>query len=196
MHSPASVVQSMNSSRWFVFVSISVLWSSLAVAAGSGCPEGGYSVIQSPDGGSLSLLFDQFVLEANGVKTCSLAIPLNLPAATSLGIYRVDYRGYANLSRGQAAELSVDYALGTRENGRSFRRRVRGAHEGDYVFTENLGAGLMRRVGCGDQALLNVAINLTLQTGAQPNGAMASVDSADGTAKGGLLFKLNYQPCH
>ena len=165
----------------------------------NGCSPGTYSIINAPDGSALTILFDDFSIvssEANVArKYCNLQIPLNLPAGHTLGVYRVDYRGFSRLSSRQSANLSVDYALGPRNNGRRFHRSVRGAHDGEFLFRENIGAGLMRRVGCGEAAVLNVAATLDLQTNSQPEEAMIALDSADGTARGGLVYHFNLRRC-
>ena len=53
---------------------------------GSGCPGGSASVTLSPDGKSLTLIFDQFIVEAGGPtgkridrKNCDIAIPVHVP---------------------------------------------------------------------------------------------------------------------
>lgn len=164
-----------------------------AVMAQDGCPQGTYSVVNSPDGTALSILFDAFLVSAGDEqKQCSLAVPLHLPEGYSLGVYRVDYRGYAHLARKETAELTVDYQLGPRNKGRKFRRTTKGEHDGEFLFTENIGAGLMKRVGCGDEAVLSVLVKLAL-TGAGE--AMATLDSADGVAKGGLIYYFDTKKC-
>ena len=50
----------------------------------------------------------------------------------------------------------------------------------------------MKRVGCGDEAVLNVSVKLAL-TGAGE--AMATLDSADGPAKGGLIYYFDTKKC-
>lgn len=171
-------------------------------AVPNGCPEGSYSVVNAPDGSALSILFDGFSIaagpRADGVvlrKVCNIQVPLQLPDGYSLGVYRVDYRGFAHLDPTQTAELNVAYALGLQSNGRRFQRGIRGAHDGDFAFTENIGAGLMRRVGCGDAAVLNVAATLELQAGRQPSGALVALDSVDGAPKGGLVYRFNLKKC-
>jgi hypothetical protein len=162
--------------------------------AQSACPDGAFSVSQTPDGTSLTILFDAFTVESGGsaVAHCSLSVPLALPDGYSLGVYRVDYRGYAHLARGETAELTVDYNLGKRDNGKRFRRKTSGEHDGDFIFTENIGAGLMRRVGCGEAAELNVSIDLALRS---TNGmALATLDSTDGATRG-LVYYFDLKKC-
>lgn len=166
-----------------------------ATAAQNGCPEGSYTVVVSPDRTTLSILFDKFNLESGlASKVCHISHPLNLPENMSLGVYKVDYRGFAKLAAGQEASLEVQYVLGPHgnEQGRVFRRKVKGAHEGDYFFTENIGAGQMKRVGCGADAKLNLRLALALRGGGD---AMASLDSSDGKSAA-MVYHLNLKKCH
>lgn len=168
---------------------------STGALAQQGCPEGSYSVVNSPDGTSLSILFDAFAVSSGAEqKQCNLQVPLLLPEGYSLGVYRVDYRGYANLARKEESELTVDYQLGPRNKGRRFQRKIKGETDDDFLFTENIGAGLMKRIGCGEAAVLDVSVRLTLAASGQSE-AMATLDSADGAARGGLIYYLDTKKC-
>lgn len=187
--------------RLTAFIGITLLLSTGAIAQ-SGCQQGTYAVVNSPDGSTLSILFDNFMVTASvgegtniDRKDCKLIIPLNLPAGYSLGVYKVDYRGFARLFSNQSSELTVDYALGPRNKSRRYDRKIKGPSEGDFLFTETIGAGLMKRVGCGEAAVLNVAIVLQLQTGSEPEEAMAALDSTDGAPKGGLIYHFDVKKC-
>ena len=177
-----------------------VLGFTSAAMAGEACPQGTYSVVNAPDGTSLSILFDSFSLTSDGgartsqSKECSLRVPLNLPEGYSLGVYRVDYRGFAYLQRKQTSELTVDYNLGPRGNSRHFSRKTKGTFDGEFLFTENIGAGLMKRVGCGEKAVLDVTVKLAL-VGDAPGDAMTALDSADGAARGGLIYYFDTKKC-
>ena len=163
------------------------------------CPAGSYSIVVAPDGATLSILFDKFTLDSATVteKTCHIAAPLNLPADRSIGVYKVDYRGFAKLGAKQEAELNVRYLLGPQaaEHGRNFKRKVKGPHEGDYLFSETLGEGQMKRVGCGTAAILNVNIALKLLADNHPGPAMVSLDSSDAAPRAALVYHLNLKPC-
>jgi len=171
-----------------------------AAQEANGCPEGSYSIVVSPDGATLSILFDRFTLEgrdATKSKVCRISSPLALPANQSIGVYKVDYRGFAKLVAKQEAELDVQYFLGPHDNqhGRVFKRKVRGPHEGDYLFTENIGAGQMKRVGCGTAAKLDVAVTLSLTGDVRAGEPMASLDTSDAAPGGALVFHLNLKTC-
>ena len=170
----------------------------------NGCPEGSYSIVLSPDGTALSLLFDQFTIESGRIsgseiqsKVCRISYPLKLPANNSIGVYKVDYRGFAKLAAKQQAELDVQYFLGPHDNehGRVFKRKIKGPKEGDYLFSETIGAGQMKRAGCGAAALLDVGITLSLDAKRQTVHAMASLDTTDAAPAGALVFHLNLKKC-
>lgn len=82
------------------------------------------------------------------------------------------------------------------EHGRVFKRKVKGPHEGDYFFTENIGAGQMKRVGCGIDAQLDVDITLSLDGGSGANDAMASLDTTDASPGKALIYHFNLKKCH
>ncbi len=166
------------------------------------CQGGTYSAVNVSDGGTLSILFDNFSITApagadKGVERrfCNIQVSLNLPQGYSLGVYEVDYRGFTRLSQKQQAELNVDYTVGRKNKGRGFRRRIRGAYEGEFVFSESLAPGILKRVGCGDAAVLNIAAMLELKTKSQPEEAMVVLDSIDGASQGGLVYHFDLKKC-
>lgn len=189
-------------SRMKILLACGALLALPAHAAQEGCPPGSYSVVVSPDRSTLSILFDKFNIDSGrpasatpgtASKVCHISHPLDLPENMSLGVYKVDYRGFAKLAPTEEAALEVQYALGPRgnEHGRVFKRKVKGAHEGDYFFTENIGAGQMKRVGCGAAAKLNVRIELAVNGSRD---AMASLDSSDGKGAA-MVYHLNLKKC-
>lgn len=177
----------------------------LAVVAGVALTIGASSIaraddcsattVPAPDGSALTILFDHMQVRTDhNSQTCTASAPLNLPAGYSLGVYRVDYRGFAELSEGQTAQLIVDYDLGPKGNGRHFSRKVKGPSSGDFSFTENIGAGQMKRVGCGADATLGVTVSLNL-SGKSSTAAEADLDSSDGASKRGLVYHFDLKKC-
>lgn len=170
----------------------------------NGCPEGSYSIAMSPDGTTLSILFDRFTIESGDTsvsrkprKVCRISSPLNLPANYSIGVYKVDYRGFAKLAAKQGTQLEVQYFLGPHDNehGRVFKRKIKGPHENDYWFAETIGAGQMKRVGCGTAAVLDIGITLSLEGDLRAGEAMASLDTSDAAPGGALVYHLNLKKC-
>ena len=189
----------MKSVTIIIFVCVFLVSLPVWAQETNGCPEGSYSIVMSPDGTTLSILFDQFTVESskNQRKVCRISAPLNLPSNHSIGVYKVDYRGFAKLAAKQEAQLEVQYFLGPQDNehGRVFKRKVKGPHENDYLFTENIGAGQMKRVGCGTAAVLNVSIMLGLNGNVRTGEAMASLDTTDAAGRGALVYHIDLKKC-
>ena len=150
--------------------------------------------VLAPDNSALSILFSDLTVESGGETTaeCTIDVPLQLPEGMSLGVYRVDYRGFASLAKEDVATLRVDFELGPKGNSRNFKRSVRGATEDDFIFTENIGAGLMKRVGCGVDARLRGSVSLTLDANSE---ALATLDSGDGASRRGIVYRFNLKKC-
>lgn len=170
------------------------------VVAGGGCGDISYSVVLSPDGGTLSVLFDNFtVTGGTGGQTvkagCDLQIPLALPEGYSLGVYKVDYRGFARLQPRQVADLNIDYGFGSSGRFKFFHRLIVGPMEDDYTYSETIGGGLMSRAGCGSKAVLNMSASLSVRPALQPGETVVSLDSVDGAPVGGVVFHLDRKKC-
>lgn len=167
------------------------------------CPEGAYTVVRSPDGTSLGVLFHDFSAEApQGGRaqtirtTCRIAIPLAAPEGYGLGLTSVDYRGFASLGQRQSAELAVDYEVGRGNRAPRFSRRLQGRHEGDFAFTDRLPPGRLREAGCaGTPPVLAIDASITLQTGGTPSQAMVALDTLDQSAAGALRYRFGLTPC-
>jgi hypothetical protein len=182
----------MRSAGWSVTFSVLFLAVAPAAALAAECSA---TAVSAPDGSALTILFDEMTVSGEGglSANCAIRAPLDLPAGYSLGVYRVDYRGFAHLGKGETAELSVDYNLGPKGNGRRFSRKVKGPTDEDFALRENIGAGLMKRVGCGTEAALDVEVALRLDGPAAE--AIATLDSSDGASRRGLVFHLDLKPC-
>src|SRR5262245_20839282 len=86
------------------------------VYGGTGCPSGSASVTLSADQSSLSILFDQYVVQAGGSvafdrKNCNVAVPVHIPQGYSVSVFAIDYRGFTGLPYGGRAQLNVEYFL-------------------------------------------------------------------------------------
>lgn len=158
------------------------------------CGSSDYTVVPSPDGTSISVLFDNFTASTPGNPwvSCAMHIPLNLPAGYSMGVYRMDYRGFVHAETG-GARVAVDYGLGKAQPRRHVHHFDR-ATDGDFTFTDILGAGQMRRAGCGESAALNLTATLMLPRDRNPGQSQLTLDSVDGAA-GGVTFLVDLKPC-
>lgn len=165
---------------------------------GSGCPSGTVSTTLSPDGKSLSLIFDQYEVSAGGEtgrsydrKSCNVAIPVHVPNGYSIAVLAVDYRGFNHLPSGAMSQFNVEYFFaGSR--GPAFRRTFRGAQEGDYLIQNELEAESFVWSPCG--ADVNLRTNASLRVNTVGNReASATVDSQDVNAA--IVYHVQMRRC-
>lgn len=164
---------------------------------GTGCPANSASITLSPDQSSLSILFDQYVVEAgNGRqfdrKSCNIAIPVRVPNGYSISVFQVDYRGFNSLPSGARATFNVDYFFA---GGRGVRQSKSffGPSANLYELTDHLAAEAVVWSACGADTNLRVNTNMFVQTNRRGELAMSTVDSADVTA--GLVYHIAWRRC-
>lgn len=168
------------------------------VVGGTGCPNGTAAATVSPDGKELSILFDQFVVEAGKStgkrldrKNCNIAIPVHVPGGYSVSIFAVDYRGFNALPRGTRSQFTAEYFFAGQRGPRSIRDFT-GPQDKDYLVTDQLMASALVWTACGDDVTLRVNASLLVQA---PSGsdALATLDSAD--VSSGIIYRLQWRRC-
>ena len=166
---------------------------------GTGCPAGSASVSLSPDSKSISLLFDQYVVEAGGARTmdrknCNIAIPVRVPQGYSVSVFAIDYRGFVGLPAGARASLNVDYFLAGQGRGVRSSQSFSGPGSRDYLTTDRLGLEAIVWSGCGADTILRANTSMLVQTNSRKEQAMATVDSADVNA--GIIYQIQWKRCN
>lgn len=166
---------------------------------GTGCPAGSASVALSPDDKALSILFDQYVVEAGGSlsfdrKNCNIAIPLRVPQGYSFAIIDIDYRGFTGLPAGGRAQLSVDYFIAGAGRGVRSSKTFYGPVSGDYLKSDHLGLSSVVWSACGAETILRTNTTLLVQSNSQREQAMATVDSMD--VQSGLVYHFAWKRCN
>jgi hypothetical protein len=165
---------------------------------GSGCPAGSVSATLSPDAKSLSMLFDQYIVEAGGDtgrsfdrKSCNIAIPVHVPQGLAISIIAIDYRGYNNLPSGAQSQFNVEYFFaGTR--GPTFRQTFNGVLDDDYLIRNELVGRSLVWSACG--ADVNLRTNSSIRVNTRNNRqAQATVDSEDVSAA--IIYQLQWRRC-
>lgn len=167
---------------------------------GSGCPNGSASTTLSPDQKSLSILFDEYIVEAGGEdgkrmarKSCNIAIPVHVPQGYSVSIFKVDYRGYAFVPYGGQGRFNVEYFFAGRRGPR-FRKTFRGEYDDEFMLTNNLRARALVWSQCGADVNLRVNSSMMMRTNRWKEEALASVDSAD--VKSGIVYHIKWKRCY
>jgi hypothetical protein len=165
---------------------------------GTGCPAGSASVSLSPDNKAISMLFDQYVVEAGGArafdrKNCNIAVPVHVPQGMSVSVFAIDYRGFTGLPAGARAQLGVDYFLANNARGVRSTKTFTGPLSQDYLTSDRLGMQAIVWSGCGVDTILRANTTMLVQSNARREQAMATVDSADISA--GLVYYLQWRSC-
>jgi hypothetical protein len=166
---------------------------------GSGCPAGSASVTLSPDSKALSIIFDQYIVEAGGItgrtldrKSCNISIPLNVPHGYSVSIFKVDYRGFNFLPRNGQSRFTAEYFFAG-GRGPILSKQFRGPLNDTYTFTNNLIAEALVWSPCGAQTNLRVNSSMQTFTNTAQEQTMSTVDSAD--IEAGLIYHIQWRRC-
>jgi hypothetical protein len=165
---------------------------------GTGCPDGSASVTLSPDATSLSILFDEYYVEAGGStnksfdrKSCNIAIPVHVPQGLSVSVLAIDYRGYNNIPTGARTTFGVEYFFaGAR--GPVFNKTFNGPLDKDYLIQNKLQASALVWSKCGADVNLRTNSSIRVQT-SQNKQALATVDSQDVSAA--IIYQLQWKKC-
>jgi hypothetical protein len=165
---------------------------------GTGCPAGTASVSLSPDNQAISILFDQYVVEAGGAKgfdrkNCNIAIPVHVPQGYSVAVMAIDYRGFVQLPAGARANLMVNYFLAGNGRGVVSNKSFFGATSQNYLTTDQLGIESIVWSGCGADTILRANTSMLVNTNSRREDAMATVDSAD--IRSGLIYHIQWRAC-
>jgi hypothetical protein len=165
---------------------------------GTGCPDRSVAASLSPGNTALTLLFDEYVVEAgsNGKsldrKSCNLSIPIRVPQGYSMSVLKVDYRGYVFVPRGGRAVFDVEYFFaGSR--GPRISEVMSGPTDRNYMITDELLARAVVWSACGAETNLRINTGLRVQTNRQRDDAIATLDSTDVDTK--VIYHLQWKRC-
>lgn len=165
---------------------------------GTGCPAGSASVSLSPDNSAISILFDQYVVEAGGSKAfdrknCNIAVPVHVPQGYSVSVFAIDYRGFVQLPYGARATLNVNYFLAGQGRGVNSRKDFSGARSENYLTSDRLGMESVVWSACGADTILRANTSMVVNSNYRREQSMATVDSAD--IQAGLIYHVQWRRC-
>jgi hypothetical protein len=170
---------------------------------GTGCPAGTVSATLSPDQKTLSLIFDQYVVQAGGQsgqrigrKNCQIALPIHVPQGYSFSIIQMDYRGFNALPAGASSQFNVEYYLafpGSPVSGPRYSKRFMGPLNNDYLISNQVGVSSVIWSPCGADLNLRTGTSMMVTANNAMEDAMSTVDSID--AKGSILYQLQWRRC-
>ena len=151
---------------------------------GSGCPQGTASYSLTPDGQTLTMLFDAYLADP-ARKTCNISIPVHVPNGFQVSNITADYRGFAQ----GKGELKRSYFFAG-DTGPTFTD-VLGSPSGvTYLKSDSLIATSNSWSRCGED--VNLRVNSAVR--GLNRHSLIGVDSLD--LKEGIILHLQYRTCH
>ncbi len=166
---------------------------------GNGCPNNSASVTLSPDQSQLSILFDQYVVEAGAAtgkrldrKSCNVRIPVKVPQGHSISIFQVDYRGFNAIPMGGRSTFNVEYFFAGSRGPRQ-TKTFYGPLNQEYTITDRLGVEALVWSPCGASTILSANTSMMVQSNPRNEQVLSTVDSADVSA--GIVYHIQWRRC-
>jgi hypothetical protein len=173
--------------------------------AGTGCPQGSASAIMSPDGKTLSVLFDSYVAEAGNqvatardAKGCQINIPFIVPPGFAVQVVKMDYRGFTSLPTGARSTFGAGFRFlevnGRQTNAaRVLRASVMlGPKTENFVLTSVIQGP--KASPCGQNFVLAAESTLNVQSNRSGEQAISTVDSID-AVQTPVVYSLRWHRC-
>ncbi len=140
--------------------------------SGTGCPTGSLASMITKDTATLTLLFDRYSVDVGespsglAQKDCRVTLDIETPRGYQFALYRIDYRGYAELPAGAKGSQSSAYSFGTS----SLRTQLapltlKGPFQDDYQHSVliPISAAEFSRCGDGGGSLINIDTNVRVE---------------------------------
>ncbi|MCM2280598.1 MAG: DUF4360 domain-containing protein [Bdellovibrionaceae bacterium] len=167
---------------------------------GNGCPNNSASVTLSPDQSQLSILFDQYIVEAGATtgkridrKSCNVRIPVKIPQGYSISVFQVDYRGFNAIPSGGRSTFNVEYFFAGSRGPRQ-TKTFRGPMNEEYLISDRLGVEALVWSPCGASTILSANTSMMVQSNSRFDQVLSTVDSADISA--GIVYHIQWRRCH
>jgi hypothetical protein len=154
--------------------------------AGSGCPAGTVSGQLSSDLTTITLLYADFIAESgSGVssskqrRNCQLNVKLKYPSGWQFSVFKADYRGYANIARGDTGTCKATYYFTGDSQQISSTLTIKGPFDDNYLKTDQFGVTSTVWSPCGLEGLLNINSEVRVSPLSTNNKNLLTVDSTD-----------------
>ncbi|KAL8304543.1 hypothetical protein RB601_007139 [Gaeumannomyces tritici] len=149
--------------------------------AGTGCPAGTVAGQISGDLTYVTLLYDKFVAQAGknigateNRKNCQLNVKLRFPQGWQFSIFKADYRGYAQIPRGETGTCKATYYFSGESRQVSSTLTLRGPFDDNYLKTDQLGVESTVWSPCGIEGLLNINSEVRVTSATKNNVLLTS----------------------
>ena len=173
-----------------------------ATFSGSACPEDSGEVVVSSDNKSISVLFDEYIVEAGGDaglvnrSKCDIAISLDIPEGYKAILMDADYRGFVDLTEDSLAEFTRQYFFAGGES-EIFKDSWTGKLENvDITLPDRLGANGGALAECGEDVILRSKTSLYASVPHVGEAAIIAIDSLDFKSTAQFDYHLDYVVCN
>lgn len=177
------------------------------VLNGSGCPEGTVGVSLTPDNKTLSLIFDNYVVQAGqsvglkkNIKQCTVFVPVSAPEGFQFTVVKLDYRGFNSIPMNGRTRYVTIYSfidgLTGQEMGQRIRRRFdfQGPLAENYILSSDV-AQKPFWSKCGSQVQLRIDTRAVAVTNSNNEDVMATIDSIDASMGTSAEYHLLWKSC-
>lgn len=174
---------------------------------GTGCPEGTIGASITPDGKTISLLFDNYIAQAGqsagvnrDIKTCSVELPIEVPAGYQFTIVKLDYRGFNSIPDGGVARYVTIYSFLDGDTKKQVGRRIRrnfvfnGPLSEDYTISSDVSSKPIWST-CGKSMVFRLDTRAVAVTNEDREDVVATIDSIDAAAGSSVDYYLTWQEC-
>jgi hypothetical protein len=170
---------------------------------GSGCPKDTVAIIPSTDGQSVSVLYSQYSAATTtdaqrDRKSCNLAVPVDVTAGVSVGIFRVDYRGnvYVPKTNDSFAQFDAEYYFAG-ERGPVVTKKFTPGSSKDLFISNEIAVAAIVWSPCGASTIfrVNSAITASKPKADKSEDVQIAIDSVDTTVQTGFRYYLQTKTC-
>ncbi len=175
---------------------------------GSGCPEGTVGVTLTPDNKTLSVIFDNYIVQAGrsfnlkrDIKNCSVRVPVEVPAGYQFAVVKLDYRGYNSIPEKAKVSYLTIYSFTDIQTGKQIGRRIRrqyffkGPLDEEYTLSSDVSSEPIWS-SCGRAVQFGFDTRAIAATNGQGDDVMGTIDSIDASVgTSGVEYHLVWQAC-
>ena len=167
---------------------------------GSGCPEGTVKTVKSSDNQTFSVIFSSYMSETSETKrmartSCNLAVPVDVKEGFSIGIFKTDYRGFADVPdthRKNYARFGAEYFFAGNKGPTVSKTFPSGSSE-DFFISDDLVVSSAVYSACGASTVfrINTAITAYKRKNTD-NDVFIGIDTIDTTIEESKNFGFHY----
>lgn len=162
--------------------------------AGNGCPAASATVYMGDSADDIFMFFHQYVAKAGGAskkslvrKSCSVAIPITIPAGIKVGLYNLNYFGDKVIPKGGKGQLKLEqFFVG--QQGVTTVKTFAGKSDSSFIVGEVENTVSTIWTKCGESSNLRINSSLLVKTNAKQEETILKMD-------GLLAFGLIWEAC-